>query len=209
MAGLFLSLEGIDGSGKSTQLALLEGRLREAGIPFLVNREPGGVAIGQQIRQILLNPANSTLSPTTELLLYFANRAQNIDEQIRPALDRGELVISDRYTDSTLAYQGAARRLGLDTVRALHDIACRGTEPALTLYLRVTPEISRTRRSGLPDDRLEAETAAFHLAVFEAYEALAKAEPQRIVTIDGNRPAEVVAADIWNCVSQRWAQRAA
>lgn len=208
MAGLFISLEGIDGSGKSTQLALLEQRLRTEGIPFLVNREPGGVAIGQQIRKILLDPENKALSPVTELLLYFANRAQNIDEQVRPALERGELVVSDRFTDSTLAYQGAARDLGADTVKALHAIACRGTEPALTLYIRVTPEISRARRAGQANDRLEAETTAFHQRVFETYERLAQEEPRRIVTVDGDRPEEVVAAQVWSIVSERWKARA-
>jgi dTMP kinase len=208
MPGLFISLEGIDGSGKSTQLALLEERLRVEGIPFLVNREPGGVPIGQQIRKILLDPENKALSPVTELLLYFANRAQNIDEQVRPALERGALVVSDRFTDSTLAYQGAARELGAETVQALHRIACRGTEPSLTLYIRVTPEVSRTRRAGLADDRLEAETAGFHRRVFDTYERLAQEEPHRIVTVDGDRPAEAVAADVWRVVSERWGTRA-
>lgn len=208
MAGLFISLEGIDGSGKSTQLTLLEERLRTEGIPFLVNREPGGVAIGQQIRKILLDPENKTLSPVTELLLYFANRAQNIDEQVRPALERGDLVVSDRFTDSTLAYQGGARELGAETVRTLHGIACRGTEPVLTLYVRVTPEVSRARRAGLSNDRLEAETTAFHQRVFEMYERLAQEEPQRIVMVDGERPQDLVAADVWRIVSERWQARA-
>lgn len=204
MSGLFISLEGIDGSGKSTQLGLLEERLRAEGIAFLVNREPGGVAIGQQIRKILLDPENRTLSPVTELLLYFANRAQNIDEQVRPALERGELVVSDRFTDSTLAYQGAARDLGAETVKTLHAIACRGTEPSLTLYIRVRPEVSRARRVGQSNDRLEAEANAFHQRVFDTYESLAQDEPHRIVTVDGERPAEVVAAEVWNIVSERW-----
>jgi dTMP kinase len=208
MAGLFISLEGIDGSGKSTQLALLEKRLRAEAIPFLVNREPGGVPIGQQIRKILLDPENQTLSPVTELLLYFANRAQNIDEQVRPALERGELVVSDRFTDSTLAYQGAARELGAETVKTLHGIACRGTEPVLTLYIRVTPEVSRARRAGLSNDRLEAETTAFHQLVFDTYEKLALAEPQRIVTVDGDRPEAIVAEEVWRIVSERWKARA-
>jgi dTMP kinase len=208
MRGLFISLEGIDGSGKSTQLALLEARLQSEEIPFLVNREPGGVAIGQQIRAILLDPENRALSPVTELLLYFANRAQNIDEQVRPALARGELVVSDRFTDSTLAYQGAARKLGAETVRTLHRIACRGTEPELTVYVRVRPEVSRARRAGQSDDRLEGEALEFHETVFATYEELAAAERERIVTVDGEREAEEVAAEIWGIVAERWRARA-
>lgn len=208
MAGLFISLEGIDGSGKSTQLRLLEERLRAEGIAYLVNREPGGVKIGEQIRKILLDPENRALSPVTELLLYFANRAQNIDEQVRPALERGELVVSDRFTDSTLAYQGAARELGAATVQTLHGIACRGTEPVLTLYIRVRPEVSQARREGAAKDRLEAEALSFHERVFATYEKLAQEETQRIVTIDGEREAEEVAADVWRIVKERWQGRA-
>lgn len=205
--GLFLSLEGMDASGKSTQLKLLIERLEQEGIPYLLNREPGGSPIGQQIREILLDSKNFALSPVTELLLYFANRAQNVDQAIRPALAEGKLVLSDRYTDSTLAYQGAARGLGLDVVRQLHAIACRQTEPALTLYVRVSPEVSAARMSAQSKDRLESEGAGFHLRVFEAYEALAAAEPARIVSVDGERPAQAVAADIWAIVKSRWNHR--
>lgn len=205
--GLFLSLEGMDASGKSTQLKLLVERLQSTGIPFLLNHEPGGSSIGQQIRHILLSPENTTLSPTAELLLYFANRAQNVDESIRGALAEGKLVLSDRYTDSTLAYQGAARGLSLDVVRQLHTIACRGTEPELTIYVRVSPEVSAQRMSSQSKDRLENEGAAFHQRVFAAYEALAAAEPERIVGVDGNRPPAMVAADIWSIVEKAWAKR--
>lgn len=203
--GLFLSFEGIDGSGKSTQIDLLTQQLTRAEIPWLLNREPGGAPVSRQIREILLNPAN-TVSATAELLLYFANRAQNVDEVIRPALADGKLIISDRYTDSTLAYQGAARGLGVSLVRQLHSIACRGTEPSLTLYLRVTPEVSAARRRNTAKDRLEAEAADFHRRVFDAYEELAATEPQRIVTIDGDRPTEIVAQDIFKLVLERYTQ---
>lgn len=203
--GLFLSFEGIDGSGKSTQIDMLTQQLTRAGIPWLLNREPGGAPVSRQIREILLNPAN-TVSATAELLLYFANRAQNVDEVIRPALAVGKLIISDRYTDSTLAYQGAARGLGVALVRQLHSIACRGTEPSLTLYLRVTPEVSAARRKNTVKDRLEAEAAEFHRRVFDAYEQLAASEPQRIVTINGDRPTEIVAHDIFKVVLERYTQ---
>jgi dTMP kinase len=162
--------------------------------------------VGSLIRKILLDPDNP-VSPTAELLLYFANRAQNVDEQIRPALEAGKLVISDRYTDSTLAYQGHARSLGPALVQQLHGIACRGTEPTLTLYLRIRPEVSARRLSRQKKDRLEAEGADFHQRVFEAYEALAAAHPARIVTIDGERSEAKIAADIWAIVMERWNQR--
>ena len=201
-AGLFLSIEGIDGSGKSTQLQLLTAKLGKQGIAYLLNREPGGSEVGRQIRQILLRPGNP-VSPTAELLLYFANRAQNVDEQIRPALAAGSLVISDRYTDSTLAYQGAARGLGQALVRQLHEIACRGTEPSLTLYLRIRPEVSAERLRRQAKDRLESEDACFHRAVFDAYEELASAYPLRIVAVDGERDPGVIAEEIWTIVSDR------
>ena len=205
-AGLFLSIEGIDGSGKSTQLHLLTAKLEAHGVAYLLNREPGGSEVGRQIREIVLRPGNP-VSPTAELLLYFANRAQNVDEQIRPALAAGSLVISDRYTDSTLAYQGAARGLGQELVRQLHAIACRGTEPSLTLYLRIHPEVSAERLREQSKDRLESEAGDFHTAVFAAYEALAAAHPERIVAIDGERQPAAIAEDIWAIVSERWACR--
>jgi dTMP kinase len=206
--GLFISIEGIDGSGKSTQLQLLTHRLEAEGVPHIVNREPGGSAVGQQIRKVLLNPDNY-VSPTAELLLYFANRAQNVDEVIRPALAAGKLVISDRYTDSTIAYQGIARGLGEALVRQLHAVACRGTEPALTIYLRVTPELSAARLRSQQKDRLEAEGAEFHERVFAAYERLARSEPARVAIVEGNRLAKVIAEDIWNLVERRRRQDAA
>lgn len=204
--GLFISIEGIDGSGKSTQLEHLTARLDYEGIVYLLNREPGGSQVGNQIRKIVLDPANP-VSPTAELLLYFANRAQNVDEQIRPALEAGKLVISDRYTDSTLAYQGGARALGVALVEQLHGIACRGTEPSLTLYLRIRPEVSQKRLSRQKKDRLEQEGVAFHERVFEAYEALAAAHPERIVAVDGERSEAAIAQDIWRIVMERWQRR--
>lgn len=204
--GLFLSIEGIDGSGKSTQLERLTKRLDREGLGYLLNREPGGSSVGNQIRRILLDPENP-VSPTAELLLYFANRAQNVDEQIRPALDLGKLVISDRYTDSTIAYQGAARGLGVELVDQLHSIACRGIEPTLTIYLRIRPEVSAQRLSRQKKDRLEAEGADFHETVFAAYEALAARYPERVVTVDGERPEAKVGAEIWEIVMERWQKR--
>src|SRR6185437_667544 len=129
MPGLFITFEGMDGSGKTTQMHRLAARLRATGRTVLETAEPGGPPVATQIRRILLNSANTALSPTTELLLYFASRAQNVDEWIHPALARGEIVLSDRFTDSSLVYQGYGRGLGIEAVEALEKIACRGLKP--------------------------------------------------------------------------------
>jgi dTMP kinase len=196
--GLFVSFEGIDGAGKSTQIRLLAERLRAQGREVVETCEPGTTAIGVQIRRILLDRANHELSPTAEMLLYFAARAQNVDQIIRPALARGAIVISDRFTDSTLAYQGEARGLGAPMVMDLHRIACRGVEPSLTLYLDIDLATSAARR-GEPD-RLESEPDSFRQAVRDAYLRLVNDQPGRVHGIDGSQPLEVVAASIWTLV---------
>src|ERR1700686_4826404 len=139
--GVFITFEGPDGSGKSTQMRLLGERLRGAGYAILESVEPGGTPIGQQIRRILLDPANQELCSTAELLLMFAARAQNVEEWILPALAEGKIVLSDRFTDSTIAYQGAGRGLGWDTVMAVDGIACRGLVPDLTLCIDIDTEM--------------------------------------------------------------------
>jgi len=203
-AGRFISLEGPDGGGKSTQFRLLVDRLRAEGREVVENFEPGRTGVGQQIRQILLDPANA-VSPRAELLLYFASRAQAVDERIRPAIARGAIVVSDRFTDSTLAYQGAGRGLDTAAIRQLHAIACQEIQPHLTLCLDIDPERGRARvreRAGAASlDRLEAEDAAFHARVRDAYLALAAAEPGRIRLIDADRTVEEVAASVWEKVS--------
>lgn len=199
--GRFITFEGPDGGGKSTQFRLLVDRLRAQGREVVENFEPGKTGVGLQIRQIILSPQND-VSPTAELLLYFASRAQAIDERIRPAIARGAIVVSDRFTDSTLAYQGAGRGLPADVIRQLHSIACQEIQPHLTLCLDIDPERGRARvkeRAGL--DRLEAEPPDFHHRVRAAYLAMAQAEPQRIRWIDADRPVEAVAADVWQKVS--------
>src|SRR5579864_1878435 len=138
--GVFITLEGPDGSGKSTQMGLLAERLRGSGYPILESVEPGGTPIGRQIRRILLDPANHELCSTAELLLMFAARAQNVEQWILPALAEGKIVVSDRFTDSTIAYQGAGRGLGIETVHEVDRIACRGLVPDLTLVIDVDAE---------------------------------------------------------------------
>lgn len=198
--GLFLTFEGIDGAGKSTQIRRLTDRLRLAGREVVETVEPGASRIARQIRQILLEPANAEMTPTAELLLYFAARAQNASELIRPALDRGAIVVSDRFTDSTIAYQGHARGLGEDVVRRLHDIACPGLTPDLTIFLDIDPAISAQRRRGA--DRLENEPDEFRAKVRDAYLQLAAGEPSRFHRIDGAQSADAVAGEVWRLVER-------
>jgi dTMP kinase len=201
--GLFVTFEGMDGSGKTTQLRRLAAHLRALGRTVLETAEPGGTAIGRKIRQILLDAGNQELSPTAELLLYFASRAQNVNETILPALDRGAIVLADRFTDSTLAYQGCARGLGAEVVLALDRIACRGLQPDLTLLLEIGPDTSlaraRARNSAetSPETRMDEQGLEFHRKVYEAYQALAAGEPKRVKRIDGAASADDVERAIW------------
>lgn len=197
--GLFLSFEGIDGAGKSTQIRRLSARLENAGREVVCTVEPGGTRIGTRIREVLLDPSTPELSPTAELLLYFAARAQNVDQVIRPALERDAIVISDRFTDSSLAYQGAARGLGEDLIMALDRVACRGLKPDLTIFLDIDLATSAARV--LSKDRLEEEPDEFRRRVREAYLALVKREPQRFRRIDGAGTEDSIESAIWELVS--------
>jgi dTMP kinase len=205
--GRFITFEGIDGSGKTTQMRLLAERLRQAGHDVLETVEPGGTPIGAQIRRILLDSANQDLRPTTELLLYFASRAQNVEECILPALEAGKAVLSDRFTDSTLAYQGHARGLGAETVMALDRIACRGLAPDLTLLIDVDVETGlarmHARNAGASgaETRMDEQSRDFHRKVRDAYLALVKQHPGRFRLIDGRGSPESVAASIWEMVA--------
>ena len=204
---LFITFEGMDGSGKTTQMHRLAARLRAMGRTVLETAEPGGPPIAMKIRRILLDAANQELSPITEILLYFASRAQNVDEWISPALARGEIVLSDRFTDSSLVYQGGGRNLGPDAVAALEGIACRGLKPNLTLLVDVDAESSlaraRARNAAAPhcETRLDDESIEFHRAVWNAYHALAAAEPERVKVIDGRTDIDTIESAVWEIVS--------
>jgi dTMP kinase len=175
--------------------------------------EPGGTSIGRQVRRILLDAKNQELCPTAELLLYFACRAQNVEEWILPALERGEIVVSDRFTDSTMAYQGVGRGLGEDVVRDLHRIACRDLTPDLTLVIDIDLDTSleraRTRNRELadagatPETRMDDQAVEFHRRVRGAYAAMVQAEPERFVVIDGRADVESVAKTVWEAVAPR------
>jgi dTMP kinase len=203
---LFITFEGMDGSGKSTQMRRLAARIRSMGRTVVETVEPGGPRIATMIRRILLDAANQEMSPRTEVLLYFASRAQNVDEVIRPALERGEIVISDRFTDSSLVYQGFGRGLGAEAVRALEKVACRGLKPDLTILVDVDAEagVARARARNLAaphsETRLDDESLEFHRTVYRAYHDLAAAEPQRVRIVDGRKDMDEIERQVWDIV---------
>ena len=189
MLGVLISVEGVDGAGKTTLVAGLAAALGAVAL-----REPGGTAVSERVRELLADPALE-IDPRTEALLYAAARAQLVAEQLRPLLADGATVLLDRFVDSSLAYQGAARGLGVDAIRALNDFGTGGLRPDRTLLLRIDPEQGRERISGREADRLEREDADFFAAIAAAYDALAAAEPGRIVVIDAGQSPEAVLAD--------------
>jgi dTMP kinase len=204
--GPFITFEGGEGSGKSTQLRRLAARLRGEGRVVLETVEPGGTAIGMQIRRVLLDAKNHELRPTTELLLMFAARAQNVDELILPAISRGEIVLCDRFTDSSLVYQGAARGLGAEVVYEVDRIACRGLVPDLTIVVDIAPDLGLARARGRNqktqdvETRIDEQAIEFHRKVRDAYLRLASDEPDRVKLIDGAQGEEEVEKDVWNAV---------
>ena len=194
--GKFITFEGLDGTGKSTQMRKLAAALRAAGHKVVETREPGGTATGEQIRKVLLHSGTTGLSPLAEMALMFASRAQHIAEVIEPGLAAGAVVLCDRFTDSTEAYQGSGRQLGSDAVRELHRVLCGNLQPELTLLLDSNPHasVSRARRRnkrdpksatrGHDENRFEQETRAFFGRVRDGYMAIAKREPGRVVMVD-------------------------
>jgi dTMP kinase len=189
MPGLFITFEGIDLCGKSTQAQLLVTSLRERKIEVVLSREPGGPPISEKIRQILLSREHGAMKPLTELLLYEAGRAQHTGELIRPSLEAGRCVVLDRYSDASTAYQGWGRQLGADLVKRLNELATGGLRPDITLLLDLPPEEAARRAAGKnwQADRLEGEAIEFHRRVREGYRQLATEEPDRVKLIDGRR----------------------
>lgn len=193
--GLFITVEGGDGSGKTTQLDFIRKYLAEKGEDVLFTREPGGTPIGEKIRTLILDPANKEMDPMTEALLYAASRAQIVSEVIRPALLAGRTVVCDRYVDSSIAYQGYARGLG-ESVADINGFAIGDCIPDATILLKVDPAKSHARIDAASMDRMEQESMRFHQRVYEGYLALEKRYPNRIIGIDGAQPIEEVSRQI-------------
>lgn len=202
----FITFEGIDQSGKSTQIELLSKAITRSRTPFINVREPGGTPLGDRIRDILLGPEHEKMDAWAEALLYAAARAQLVREVIAPALEMGKVVICDRYLDSSLAYQGHARDLGMERVLELNTWATDGLMPDLTLLLRIDVESSRRRLSNrtAASDRIESEPLDFHRRVKDGYHKVEEMFPGRIVVVDGSKPVEEVHRDIMAIVNERF-----
>jgi dTMP kinase len=200
--GRFVSFEGIEGCGKTTQIGLLSEYLKQRNIPFTVTREPGGTAVGEGIRKILLHSETIHLTAASELLLFYASRSQNITEKIIPSLNRGEMVICDRFYDASMAYQGFGRGIPLEFIEKVTDLVCNGYRPELTILLDIDPKVGLTRararnHTRIEDEgRFEMEDLEFYTRIRNGYLELACREPQRIRTIEADRPIQEIHRDI-------------
>jgi dTMP kinase len=213
LRGSFLTLEGLDGCGKTTQLKLLASWLKQHNHPCLTTRQPGGTATGDRIRSLVLDSRSTGLAPLTEMALMFADRAQAIAEVIQPALEAGKIVLCDRFTDSTEAYQGGGRELGSEVVLDLHRLLCSSLQPDLTLLLLPPLEVTLTRarrrnlriqtQTGQDEGRFEAEKDAFHTRVWQKYQEIAQREPRRVMKIEGDLSIEETHSQIVQMVAEK------
>ena len=202
--GFFLSMEGPDGCGKTTQANLLEKSLRQMGFELVRTREPGGCPISEKIRQIILDTENAEMCGTCEALLYAASRAQHVHQVIRPAVEAGKVVLSDRFVDSSVAYQGGGRAMGVDMIRQINEPAVDGMLPDATVYLAIDHDTAMKRRlSASRPDRLELESSAFHGRVQAAYEELINRDRQRFIVVSGDQPVEEIARQVLRQVLKR------
>lgn len=193
MKGKFITLEGPDGSGKSTIIQLISDYMNKKGIEFIVTREPGGTQIGEEIRAIILDNSNVNMGAETEALLYAAARSQHIHEKILPALNEGKIVFSDRFVLSSLAYQGVGRELGIERVKSINDFGLRDVYPDLILFFDIDPEVTLKRKTiSMGGDRLEQEGNEFHRRVYDGYMDLIKKYPKNVKIIDANKSVEEV-----------------
>lgn len=211
MRGLFITLEGIDGCGKSTQREMLAEKLKSRGFEIVVTREPGGTVIGEGIRQLLVSDASVHIAPTTELLLYVAARAQHVAELIRPSVDVGRIVISDRYTDSTVAFQGYGRGLDLDIIESLNRFATGGLKPDLTIVFDLDPNTARSRSVSRPVGGLlgsfDEQHADFHERMRAGYLKMAKNDPSRIRVVDASGSADETHRQVMSIVLEAVGRR--
>lgn len=201
MRGIFITIEGIEGSGKSTIAGLLAEDISKRGYPVILTREPGGTGTGRMIRQILLDPLHKDIHPLTELLLYFADRAQHIEEVIRPALERGDIVICDRFSDSTIAYQGYGRGIDIGVLKQFDSAVRGGISPDLTILLDldVRDGLGRNRLTS-KNDRFEMEDTEFHEKVRRGYLRISGKDKERVIVINALRPLNEVMAEASRCV---------
>ncbi|SIT93424.1 dTMP kinase [Edaphobacillus lindanitolerans] len=207
-SGLFVTLEGPDGAGKTSVMSRLESRLKEKGIRYTATREPGGIRISEMIREIILDPSNTEMDARTEALLYAAARRQHLVQVIEPALQEGRVVLCDRFIDSSIAYQGAGRGIGTEDVREINRFAIGNVMPELTLLLDLPAEeglarIERNRDKGREVNRLDAESLAFHRTVQKEYAAIAENEPDRVIRIDASGTLEETAEKAWTALKSR------
>jgi dTMP kinase len=210
-SGLFIAFEGGDGAGKSTQAARLAGSLESRGLTVLRTREPGGTPIGEKLRSLVLDHGHGHIDAHTEALIFAASRAAHASQIIRPALARGEVVLTDRYVDSSVAYQGAGRGLGTDAVRSVNEWATAGLQPDLTVLLDVHPAEGRSRRTAgdAAEDRLESEADEFHARIRQAFLDLAAARPDNYLVLEAGRPVGDIAGLILARVEQLLARTGA
>ena len=202
--GKFITFEGCDGCGKSTQLRLLSEYLTEQKIPHIFTREPGGGKISEAIREILLNGKNSEMTDECEALLYAAARAQHLRDRVQPALEKGELVICDRYVDSSFAYQAYARGLGMNFVQKINHFALEEFSPDVTVFIDLTPEEAFARKHGAEEnDRMEQAGLPFHRRVYEGYKAVAKEYPNRFICVDGRKTPQEIFGEVLSVLKER------
>ncbi|MCD1261914.1 dTMP kinase [Paenibacillus athensensis] len=208
--GFFISVEGGEGAGKTTLIGRLTAQLAQQGREVITTREPGGIQIAEQIRAIVLDKAHTSMDGRTEALLYAAARRQHLVEKVQPALAAGKIVVCDRFIDSSLAYQGHARGLGIDEVWAINRFAVGDLLPDVTIYLDLDPAVGLQRIQASEErevNRLDLEAAAFHERVREGFMLLAHRFPERIVTVDARRPADAVAGEVAAILQQRMARQ--
>ena len=202
--GKFITFEGCDGCGKSTQLKLLSDYLAKENVPHIFTREPGGGKISEAIREILLNGKNAEMTDDCEALLYAAARMQHLADRVEPALAEGKLVVCDRYVDSSLAYQAYARGLGVDFISQINAQALKKYRPDVTIFIDLTPEAAFKRKHGADEnDRLEQAGMAFHERVYAGYKAIAEQDPDRVATVDGNKTPQEIFAEVVAILRER------
>nr|WP_230872776.1 MULTISPECIES: dTMP kinase [Exiguobacterium] len=204
---MFITVEGPDGSGKSTQLQLLVENLKQKGYDIVVTREPGGTTVGNQIREVLLSPDHHEMTPRVEMMLYAASRAQNVEQVIRPALERGAIVLCDRFIDASIAYQGYGLQYDLDQIRSLNEWATNGLTPDLTFLFDLNPERASARMKDRGQlDRIESRDQAFHERVYAGFQTLLKQYPERIVRIDADQSIECIQDEVLDYTIERLQQ---